>query len=100
EKLAAAISRIVHDPFDAQHLGLDSMRFIKDENWIQFEVKSMQDVEKSDTAKNGTDTVKNNDREKTDDQNGGRRGGGRRGGGAGGSTASKDKKVFYFEYNL
>ena len=40
--LAAKITRIVKDPFDAQHLGLDSMRFIKDENWIQYEVKSTQ----------------------------------------------------------
>jgi len=46
DKLAAAISRIVKDPFEAKHLGLDSMRFIKDENWIQFEVKSSQDADK------------------------------------------------------
>jgi dipeptidyl-peptidase-4 len=46
DQLAAAISRIVKDPFDAKHLGLDSLRFIKDENWIQFEVKSSQDEEK------------------------------------------------------
>ena len=71
EKLAAAITRIVHDPFDAQHLGLDSMRFIKDENWIQFEVKSTQDAEKTDTTGKKTDTVK-----------------------------KREKKVFYFEYNL
>src|SRR5580692_8051167 len=38
DKLAAAISRIVKDPFDSKHLGLDSLKFIKDENWIQFEV--------------------------------------------------------------
>ena len=44
DKMAAAISRIVKDPFDAKHLGLDSLKFIKDENWIQFEVKSTQDV--------------------------------------------------------
>ena len=68
--LAAKITRIVKDPFDAQHLGLDSMRFIKDENWIQFEVKSTQEIEKKDsTAKKGTPPV-------------------------------KEKKVFYFEYNL
>jgi dipeptidyl-peptidase-4 len=68
--LAAKITRIVKDPFDAQHLGLDSMRFIKDENWIQFEVKSTQEVEKKDTtAKKGTPPV-------------------------------KERKVFYFEYNL
>src|SRR5579864_8228289 len=40
DRLAALISMIVKDPFDAQHLGLDSLKFIKDENWIQFEVKS------------------------------------------------------------
>jgi dipeptidyl aminopeptidase/acylaminoacyl peptidase len=68
--LAARITRIVRDPFDAQHLGLDSMRFVKDENWIQFEVKSTQEIEKKDTtAKKGTPPV-------------------------------KERKIFYFEYNL
>ena len=68
--LAAKITRIIKDAFDAQHLGLDSMRFIKDENWIQFEVKSTQDIEKKDTAaKKGTPPL-------------------------------KEKKIFYFEYNL
>jgi len=53
ERLAAAISLIVKDPFEGKHLGLDSLRFIRDENWIQFEVKSTQDAEKdkSDSAK-------------------------------------------------
>ncbi len=50
DKLAAAITRIVKDPFEAKHLGLDSLRFIKDENWIQFEVKSTQDEESKDTS--------------------------------------------------
>ena len=68
--LAAKISMIVKDPFDAQHLGLDSMKFVRDENTIQFEVKSTQEIEKKDsTAKKGTPPV-------------------------------KEKKVFYFEYNL
>jgi dipeptidyl-peptidase-4 len=72
ERLAMQITRIVKDPFDAQHLGLDSMRFIKDENWIQFEVKSTQEMEKKDTAaKKGKD-----------------------------DKAAKEKKTFYFEYNL
>ncbi len=93
-KLAAAITRIVKDPFEAKHLGLDSMRFIKDENWIQFEVKSTQDVDKKDSAAAGGGNT-----------NGGGNGGGgrgRRGGGAGaaGAAAASNKKVFYFEYNL
>jgi dipeptidyl aminopeptidase/acylaminoacyl peptidase len=70
EKLAAKISAIVKDPFDAKHLGLDSMRFIKDENWIQFEVKSTQEIEKKDTSA------------KKD------------------AKAVKEKKTFYFEYNI
>ena len=70
EKLAMQISRIVKDPFDAQHLGLDSMRFIGDETKIQFEVKSTQEIERKDT------TTKKD------------------------TKASKEKKTYYFEYNL
>jgi len=98
DKLAAAISRIVKDPFEAKHLGLDSMRFIKDENWIQFEVKSSQDAEKKDSAAGGGG---NTDGGGT---GGGGGRGGRRGGGGGAAAAAgagaKDKKVYYFEYNL
>src|SRR5688572_11872782 len=55
EKLAAQLTRIVKDPMDAQHLNIDSLRFIKDENWIQFEVLSSQEVDVKDTAsKKGT----------------------------------------------
>src|SRR5882757_7945 len=90
DKLAAAISRIVKDPFEAKHLGLDSMRFIKDENWIQFEVKSSQDAEKKDSAAGGGGN--------TDGTGGGR--GGRRGCGVGAAAAAgagaKDKKIYYF----
>lgn len=70
--LAAKITRVVKDPFDAQNLGLDSMRFVRDENWIQFEVKSTQDEAKKDTAATGRS----------------------------GAAAAATKKVFYFEYNL
>jgi dipeptidyl aminopeptidase/acylaminoacyl peptidase len=73
--LAAKITRIVKDPFDAQNLGLDSMRFVRDENWIQFEVKSTQDEVKKDTAAAGRRN-------------------------AAGANATSAKKVFYFEYNL
>ncbi|HLZ87267.1 MAG TPA: DPP IV N-terminal domain-containing protein, partial [Puia sp.] len=54
DRLAAAISRIVKDPFEAKHLGLDSLRFIKDENWIQFEVKSSESLRKKDSSKDST----------------------------------------------
>jgi dipeptidyl-peptidase 4 len=70
EKLAAQLTAIVKDPLDAQHLNIDSLRFIKDENWIQFEVKSTEEIEKKDsTAKKVT-------------------------------PPAKERKVYYFEYNL
>ena len=72
ETLAMKISAIVKDPFDAKHLGLDSMRFIKDETVVRFEVKSTQEVEKKDTSS----TTKKD------------------------AKATKEKKTFYFEYNL
>lgn len=75
--LAAKITRVVKDPFDAQNLGLDSMRFVRDENWIQFEVKSTQDEVKKDSATTG-----------------------RRGAAGAAAASSPAKKVFYFEYNL
>ncbi|MDP1765091.1 MAG: DPP IV N-terminal domain-containing protein [Sediminibacterium sp.] len=74
--LAAKITRLIQDPFDAQHLGLDSMRFIKDENWIQFEVKSTKELEKKDTAVKKDTAAKK------------------------GTPPVKEKKTFYFEYNL
>ena len=76
-KLAAELTKIVKDPFDAQHLKIDSLRFVKDENWIQFEVKSTQEIEvKDSTTKKDTTTKKADDKPK------------------------KDFKIFYFEYNL
>jgi dipeptidyl aminopeptidase/acylaminoacyl peptidase len=69
-KLAAQLTTIVKDPMDAQHLNIDSMRFVKDEDWIQFEVKSSEEIEKKDTAaKKGT-------------------------------PPAKEKKIYYFEYHI
>ena len=79
-KLAAQLTAIVKDPMDAQHLTMDSMRFVRDENWIQFEVKSTQDEEKTDSVKyrNAKDSLARK----------------------GVSTPpAKQKKVYYFEYN-
>ena len=70
DKLAAAITLIVKDPFDAQHLPIDSLKFVRDENWIQFQIKSSIDEANTDTSKNKSDEAK------------------------------PKKKVFYFEYNI
>jgi hypothetical protein len=51
DKIAAELTRIIKDPFDGQHLPIDSLKFIKDENWIQFEVKSTIDINKDEVVK-------------------------------------------------
>ena len=48
EKLAAEITKVVKDPFDGQHLDISNLKFLEDENTIQFKVKSTQDVLKKD----------------------------------------------------
>ena len=77
DKLAAELTRIIKDPFDGQHLPVDSIKFIKDENWIQFEVKSSIEINKEEEVKKNKeeDLKKDNKQEKV-------------------------KKTFYFEYNL
>ena len=47
-KLAAEITAIVRDPFDAQHLPLENLKFSADEKSISFEVKSTIDEVKKD----------------------------------------------------
>lgn len=71
-EMAAKITSIVRNPFDAQHLTLDNLRFMDDENLIRFEVPSTKDTVKSKEEikklTNKKDTIK--------------------------------KKTFFFEYNL
>jgi dipeptidyl aminopeptidase/acylaminoacyl peptidase len=57
-KLAAEITKIVKDPFDAQHLPIERLKFIKNETAIQFEVKSTIDIEIRDTTKKGAEPKK------------------------------------------
>ena len=58
DRLAAALTRHIRDPFDAQHLGLENLRFLREDDIISFEVKSSEEVEKKDTAKKGAPAVK------------------------------------------
>ncbi|WP_246229646.1 hypothetical protein [Mucilaginibacter humi] len=48
DKLAAEITLIVKDPFDAQHLPIENLKFTNNEKSIQFELKSTVDVVKKD----------------------------------------------------
>ncbi len=47
-ELAAQITTIMRDPFDAQHLPMENMKFSKDEKSISFELKSTIDELKKD----------------------------------------------------
>jgi len=47
-KLAAEITNIIRDPFDAQHLPLENLKFAADEKNITFEVRSTVDELKKD----------------------------------------------------
>lgn len=47
-KIAAAVTLIVKDPFDAQHLPIENLKFTKDEKSIQFDLKSSVDELKKD----------------------------------------------------
>lgn len=84
-KIAADMSRLTGDPFDAKHLDIDKLKFIKNETTLQWEVKSkLVEVEEEDEE----DKKEENDMEKEED--------------------SKDKKkpkkmvpkVWHFEYDL
>jgi hypothetical protein len=44
DRIAAEITRITKDPWDAQHLGIRAIKFI-DDNTLQFEVQSSEDEE-------------------------------------------------------
>ncbi|MGV3762113.1 DPP IV N-terminal domain-containing protein [Parapedobacter sp.] len=70
--LAAQLTRIVKDPFDARHINIRNLRFTDDEQRIRFEVSSTKDTlktkEEREKSKSKTDSLK--------------------------------KKIFYLEYNL
>jgi dipeptidyl-peptidase 4 len=77
DKMAAELTKIVRDPFDAQHLLIDSLLFIKNENAIQFQVKSSLEVEIRDTTTTKKDTTSKRK-----------------------VPGKKEIKTFYFEYDL
>lgn len=46
-EMAAKVTSIVRNPFDAQHLALQNLRFMENENLVRFEVQSTKDTVKS-----------------------------------------------------
>ncbi|MCB9081658.1 MAG: DPP IV N-terminal domain-containing protein [Lewinellaceae bacterium] len=83
-KMAADMSRLTGDPFDAQHLDIEKLKFIRNETALAFEVKSklVEEEEKKDDG----------------DENGNKQeegGSNRRG-----ATPKMVKKTWHFEYDL
>ncbi|EOZ98475.1 Dipeptidyl peptidase IV [Indibacter alkaliphilus LW1] len=74
DALAAKLTLAVKDPFDGQHLDLNDLKFVEDENVIQFKVKSTEEVLKKDWEE-----IKEKNRSAKD---------------------SLEKKTFSFRYNL
>ncbi|MGY6741311.1 MAG: DPP IV N-terminal domain-containing protein [Cecembia sp.] len=72
--LAAEITKVVRDPFDGQHLDISNLKFLEDENTIEFKVKSTQEVLKKDWEE-----IKAKNRNAKD---------------------SLEKKTFVFRYNI
>ncbi|TDS11769.1 S9 family peptidase [Sphingobacterium paludis] len=60
--VAAQVTKIVKNPFDAQHLNLENLNFTDDEKKIRFEVKSTKDTIKTKEElaklKNKADSIK------------------------------------------
>jgi dipeptidyl aminopeptidase/acylaminoacyl peptidase len=77
QRLAAELTRITQDPWDARHLPIENIRFV-DENTLQFDVTSSQEVEADEVEEQ---------QQKQDME----------GAGAEGET---EQKVFHFEYDV
>lgn len=74
DKLAMEITKITKDPVDGQHLKLNGLKFLEDENTITFKVKGTQEVLKKDWAE-----IKEKNKNAKD---------------------SMEKKTFVFHYNI
>lgn len=76
--MAAQLSRLTKEPFDAQHLPIDKIKFIKNETALQFEVKSTLVDE---------DVVDDEEGDMTKDKKGKK-------------NDKKPRKTYHFEYDL
>ncbi len=58
DKLAAEITLVIRDPFDAQHLPIENLKFAKDEKNINFEIKStIEELKKDRKDKKAADSM-------------------------------------------
>jgi dipeptidyl aminopeptidase/acylaminoacyl peptidase len=91
-KMAAEISVLTGDPFDAKHLPIRKLKFIKDEKYIQFEIKSKLAEEEEKAEEEEAEKSKDENGEKQEDEKEKEK------------KAPKKKKmvpkVWHFEFNI
>lgn len=80
DRLAAELTRITKDPWDARHLPIENIRFV-DENTLQFDVTSSQEVEEEEEGEIEEQKEKQ-DVEEAEEED------------------EPEKKVFHFEYDV
>jgi dipeptidyl aminopeptidase/acylaminoacyl peptidase len=107
-KLAAQLTRITRTPYDALHLPVGAIKFIKNDTVIQFSLDLPR--ESKVEGSNGEELVGETQTDQTQGRAGraggaGRGGGGggqqgRRGGGGGGAPAGPNTKRWWFEYDV
>jgi dipeptidyl-peptidase-4 len=108
-KMAAQLTRMLRTPYDAQHLPLTTVKFIKNDTAIQFSVSLPREAKVEDETGQELDGMTQQDQENQQQQGGGRggRGGGRggqqvqQGGGRGdGRGGAANNKRWWLEYDL
>ena len=70
-KMAALLTNMTKDPYDAQHLPIDTIRFVKDEKFIYFKVEKNEDVlaaEKRQAEWEKTEEEKEKEKEQVKDK--------------------------------
>ncbi len=98
-KLASQLTTATGLPWDSQHLPITTIRFVKNDASIEFDVSVPKDAvipgeKKSTTAQEKTDAAIQQEPEKEPQQQQGGRGG------RGGAAANPDRKTLTFEYEL
>lgn len=84
-KMAVMLTKLTKDPYDAKHLPIKTIKFVKKDRAIQFEVESSQE-EKKEVKKEEKDMKKEKKDEEEEETKE--------------KEAKPKKKIFYFEYDL
>jgi len=79
-EVAARVTEIVGDPFEAKHLPIENLKFVKDETAIRFDIKSTLDEEEK--KEEGEEKKEEGEQKKKE------------------TKGKPKKKVFTFEYDL